>query len=347
MSLRLASSFWCCAVLAVGHLVLSAPRSLAESVADTLSQEVRAVYERCQQAVVKVEASDKDGQLCGTGFFIDPNGTLITSFSVGGESSDIVVTRGEMKFPARRLIADCRSGIAILKIETADQPTPFLPMAKSNDLSVAAPVVSVAYPLDMPLTPSFGMVSGFSLKYLDRYFATTHIRASVPVHRGEGGAPLLNMSGEVVGVVISSVDGSSCFAVPIAAAEKVHRDYVRYGAARPGRLGILIATGTNASQLSSVEVASFDEDAPASKAGIKKGDIIMRVGEIAIKTPDDMFDALFFLTAGESVPVTLWRDNQAFTVEVEPAERIPTPREMSGLRAFKPAGLEDITKRLP
>jgi len=204
------------AIFSVALAFMGASVAFAGPVADSLSTEVREVFERCKGAVVKVEATDKTGQLCGTGFFIDPNGTLLTSYSVGGESRDfVVILPSNAKTTARLLIADARAGIAMLRAENVPSGTPFLPMAKPAELAVATPVVAVAYPMDMPLTPSFGMIAGFDLKYLGRYFATTHIRASVPVQRGQGGAPLLNMQGEVVGVIISSIDnGSACFAIP-------------------------------------------------------------------------------------------------------------------------------------
>src|SRR2546421_12881469 len=104
----------------------------ARAAEDALSRQVRAVFERAKSAVVKIEAADEHGNLSGTGFFVDPNGTLYTCYSVGGESHDIVVCNGELKYPAKRLAADPRSGIAILKVEA--EKVPFLPLGKSRDL---------------------------------------------------------------------------------------------------------------------------------------------------------------------------------------------------------------------
>ena len=317
--------------------------------ADSLSTEVREVFERCKGAVVKVEATDKTGQLCGTGFFIDPNGTLLTSYSVGGESRDfVVILPNNAKTTARLLIADARAGIAMLKAENVPNGTPFLPRDKTAELAVASPVVTVAYPMDMPLTPSFGMIAGFDLKYLGRYFATTHIRASVPVQRGQGGAPLLNMQGEVVGVIISSIDnGSACFAIPSEAVEKVHRNYDRYGAVRPGWLGVVVCAVTG-TQGSTTEVERLEVGAPAIKAGIKPGDILLKIGEVAIKSPQDVLNASFFLTAGENIPVVVWRDGKELSFQTEPADRSSCEYRIPGLQAI-PTGSAtngDITLRL-
>ena len=334
-----------------GALMLSASApAWAGPVADSLSNEVRAVFEHCKGAVVKVEATDKTGQLCGTGFFIDPNGTLLTSYSVGGEGRDfVVVLPDNMRLNATLLIADARAGIAMLKAEKVPTGTPFLPMAKPAELAVATPVVAVAYPMDMPLTPTFGMISGLDIKYLGRYFATTHIRASVPVQRGQGGAPLLNMQGEVLGVIISSIDnGSACFAIPSDAVEKVQRDYARYGAVRPGWLGVVVRTAASPSKDSIAEVERLETDAPASKAGLQAGDILLKIGETAIKSPQDVLNASFFLTAGETIPIVVWRGDKELTFQTEPADRSTGEYRIPGLQAIptSSANSGDITLRL-
>ena len=84
-----------------------------------------------------------------------------------------------------------------------------MPIGKSNQLEVATPVITIGYPLDLPETPSFGMVAGFDRKFLGRYFSTTHLRVNVPTQRGEAGAPILNFKGEVVGILVSSLENSS------------------------------------------------------------------------------------------------------------------------------------------
>lgn len=336
-----------------GAMLLSGPRlAYAGTVADSLSTEVREVFERCKGAVVKIEATDRSGQLCGSGFFIDPNGTVLTSFSVGGDAKDIVVvTQDNVKIPVRCLMSDARAGVALLKAVNVTTCTPFLPLAKSPELTVATPVVTVAYPMDMPLTPSFGMVAGFDLKYLGRYFATTHIRASVPVQRGEGGAPLLNMKGEVVGIIISSIDGgSSCFAIPVEAVQKIYRDYDRYGAVRPGWLGVVVSRAESPGQQgSTAEIERLEINAPAIKAGLRPRDILLKIGETAIKSPEDVLNASFFLTVGEDTPVIVWRDGKEITFQARPAERTPCETRIPpGIQAIPEvsATAEDITLRL-
>jgi serine protease Do len=212
--------------LALGLSFAAVPLFYAqEQPAITLSQQVKDIFGRTANAVVKIHGVDDHSEISGTGFFIDPTGTLYTAYTVGGEADNFTIEFNGKKYPARQLLADIRSGTAILKI---DAVTPALPIGKSEELEVATAVVSIGYPLDLPKTPSFGMVAGFDRKYLGRYFSTTHVRLNLPTQRGEAGAPLLNMKGEVVGIVVSSLENnSSCYAVPIEAAEKIRSDFPR------------------------------------------------------------------------------------------------------------------------
>src|SRR5258708_3549309 len=205
------------------------PESMA-----TVSREVKDVFERCGKAVVKIEATDQHGGLSGTGFFVDPMGTLYTAYSVGGEAENINVEFKGKKYPARQLMADLRSGVALLKVDLA---SPALPIGNSEQLEIATPVVAIGYPLDLAATPSFGMIAGFDRKCFGGYFPTKHLRVHLPPQRGEGGAPLLNLKGEVVGILLYTFENNSCYALPIEAAEKLRSDYVRFGEARYGWIG--------------------------------------------------------------------------------------------------------------
>jgi serine protease Do len=296
---------------------------------NAIQQQVQSVFEKCRGAVVRIEAVDRQGQLSGTGFFIGPNGTLYTSYTVGGESRDITVAFAGERYPAQRLVSDLRSGVAILKIEAE---TPFLTPGNSRQLSVASPIIAIGYPMDLPLTPAFGTIGGFDLKYQGRYFATTHIRANIPVQRGEGGAPLLNSQGEVIGVLISRVDGGSAsFALPIEAVEKVRKDFLRFHEVRPGWIGVHVKSMDTPVSGSTALVEEVIAEAPAEKAGLRAGDVVLQVGAHRITSPEDVLDASFFLSAEDETILRVAREGSEREFNVTPVDppdlvrpRLPT-----------------------
>src|SRR6476660_8947338 len=282
-----------------------------EQPATAISHQVKEIFQRCAKAVVKIHGVDEHSEICGTGFFIDPTGTLYTAYTVGGEAGNFTIEFEGKKYPARQLLADIRSGTAMLKV---DETTPALPIGKSEELEVAAPVVAIGFPLDLRETPSFGMVAGFDRKCLGRYFSTTHLRVNIPTQRGEAGAPLLNMNGEVVGIVVSSLENNSaCYAVPIEAAEKIRSDFVRFGEARHGWVGINVSEAAKPVEGSRAEMTQIMDDTPAARSGIKPGDILLQVGRKRVTQPEDVLDASFFITAGDIVPITVTRGDQKLT----------------------------------
>src|ERR1700720_876203 len=329
--------------LSGGSLLLAQEQS-----ATAISQQVKEIFQRAAKAVVKIHGVDEHSEICGTGFFIDPTGTLYTAYTVGGEAGNFTIEFGGKKYPARQLLADIRSGTAMLKV---DETTPALPIGKSEELEVATPVVAVGYPLDLRETPSFGMVAGFDQKCLGRYFSTTHLRVNLPTQRGEAGAPLLNMKGEVVGIVVSRLENNSaCYAVPIEAAEKIRSDFVRFGEARHGWVGANVSEAKEATEGSRAQVTDI-LDTPAADAGIKSGDILLQVGRTKVREPEDVLDASFFITAGDNVPITVMRGSEKLTFNVQadfhPASQRPPLIAAPTMNQAIPLKLDSQVQRRP
>src|SRR5213596_1965448 len=323
-----------------------------EQSATAVSHQVKDIFECAARQVDNCHVVDEHSPICGTGFFIDPTGTLYTAYTVGGEAGNFTIEFGGKKYPARQLLADIRSGTAMLKIDAA---TPALPIGKSEELGVATPIVAIGYPLDLPETPNCGMVAGFDRKYLGRYFSTTHLRVNLPTQRGEAGAPLLNMKGEVVGIVVSRLENNSaCYAVPIEAAEKIRSDFVRFGEARHGWVGINVSEAAQPVEGSRAEMTQIMEETPAARSGIKPGDILLQVGRKKVTQPEDVLDASFFVTAGDTVPITVMRGNQKLTFHVQatlhPASRtgplLASPATPAGNQAI-PLSLSSEVPRTP
>ena len=283
-----------------------------------ISGEVQAIFDKCKGAVIRIEAMDAYGPHAGTGFFIDPAGTIYTHYSVAGRSWNLTVEFAGKKFPATCLLADERSGVSLLSIQAG--PTPFLPIGNSAELKVASAVVAIGYPRELPVSPTFGLVAGFDQKFFGAALPTTHIRANVPVQAGESGAPLLNAKGQVVGILVCQFDyGAVCLSLPIQAAEKVRMDYLRFGSAHPGWVGVTPKPVDGDDENGEVTVERMDNDGPAMQAGLKVGDVICRVGRMPIRRLVDVRDASFYLTADEMVPVEVMREGKMVKFEVKVA----------------------------
>jgi S1-C subfamily serine protease len=309
-------------------------RAQAEETFSAVAKDVQAIFEKNKEAIVKIESEDSHGLLMGTGFFVSPTGMIYTSYHVAGESTDIVAEFGDKRYPAHRLVADIRSGIAILKI---DAVTPWIPLGDSDQIVTASAVMMIGFPLDQSVTPNYGIVGGLDQGRENRYFATTLIRANVAAQRGEEGAPLLDLYGHVVGIVVGSVDDrTACYALPIKAAEKARSDYVRFGEIRQGWVGVTAVDNEQIEHESKVVIRGIDDNSPAHIAGLQSGDILLSIGTAKIHSTSDLVNACFFLTVNQKVPITVFRAGQEVQVDVTPTQG--EPGAVSGA-AFAPGYL--------
>ncbi len=303
------------ALPACGTLAAAEPDLSAQ-----ITAQIRAITDKCGEAICRVEAGDDHGRLSGTAFLVDADGTLLTTYSVGGETDDIVVTIGTDKYPATRLLADARSGLAILKVD-ATKPLPFLSCAKPQETGLSAPVIVLGHPLALPLSPSLGMVAGFDIGFRGRFFATRHIRISVPVQRGQSGSPVLNFNGDLIGILIGTVgEQNGIFALPIDAASKVLRDFRTSGRVRQGWLGADVRVTEAPEHGSNARIRDVRKDSPGFTGGLRPGDVILGVGDRKIANPEDVLSASFFIVADEPLKIRISRAAKIHDLTVTPAD---------------------------
>lgn len=329
----------------------------AQGVVQGLEREVQAILERTQDAVVRIKAivpvadaarkgGGAEGLSIGTGFFVDGNGLILTAASVlRGVDRALVYWRGNT-YEAQTLGFDIRTNLAMLRVDPKDLPAkpPVLPRGSPKTLKMGSMTLAVGFPMDGPLSVEYGFVSdptfisGFmsdkNATRMPQFVATSHIRTSVRVQPGQSGSPLLNGKGELVGIVTYSLDqDGSTFALPITAAMKIQKDLVEYHAARYGWTGLTIVVRGDGLKASDREIAIQDvyEGYPAHRAGVQPGDILRRIGANEIRSPEDVIDATFYLSVGESVNFTVERDGKSIDLPLKVVQR-PSEQEMSALK---------------
>ncbi len=318
------------AIVAAADSPAEAPPAVING--DAIATAVGEVFRDGRDAVVRVVSEDELGMVAGTGFFADAEGTVYTLASLVGDGLNVTVIHGGKKYSARLLTKDFRSGVALLRVEGVES-APFLIKGDSRALKIASPLVAIGFPFDHDVTPSFGIVGGFDRKSRGKFFTTTHIRANIPVQRGQGGSPVLNMDGKVVGILVSGLEkGAGCYVLPIRAAEKVRTDYARFGDVRHGWAGVTLVEIPKADHGSRMAIDVVDPTGPAAAAGFHPGDVVLRVGDTEVHEPEDALDASFFLTAGDAVSVRVARGDEVMDISFTPADH-PLDHK-GGLQAF-------------
>ncbi len=305
------------AVLLLAAGAFNLPLRAEESpVAGMIHREIQRLFEQHRQAVVRVRASDTLGIRFGSGFFVDPAGTVYTHAGVVLKADDVVVNFQGRTLPAKVVASDTRTGIALLK---TDCTSPFIPLGDSDIVEISSPVLSIGFPGDQDASPAIGLVAGRDFHQNGRQFATSHLRMSMPVQPGYGGAPVLNFQGRVIGIVAARInDGTSCHIVPIRAAEKVRADIARFGELRPGWVGVEVEDAPEGVHGSVARVVDMKPDTPAAKFGLRKGDILLGINDCKIRSIQDLVDAAYFLTAGEQARIQICRNGEKMDIDVNP-----------------------------
>lgn len=297
----------------------------ATDIFQSIGEEVNALFEKSKAAVVQVQSGDGSVMLSGTGFFIDGKGTVLTSSTVIGDNTSARVLVNGQEMSARIVGNDPRSGLAELQV--ADNDSPSLPLGESTDLKTGFAVMMIGYPLNLPVAPSEGIVSGFDVRYINQFFATTHIHADVPISPGEIGGPLLNSKGEVVGLVVPSPDdGRSIYALPVEAINKILSDFSQYGRAKHGWVGVDVVEVPDTNHDGRcVRVVRTVPGTPASHSGILPNDTVMRIDSREIYRPADVMDASFFSHVGGQMTVVVRRNEELLNYSFAVIERPSAP----------------------
>jgi serine protease Do len=312
----------------------------ATDIFQSIGEEVSALFDKSKASVVQVQSGDGDVMLSGSGFFIDDKGTVLTSSTVIGSNTTVRVSVNGDFEPAHIVGNDPRSGLAELQV--ADDGSPSLPLGESTDMKTGYAVITIGYPLNLPVAPSQGLVSGFDVRYMNQFFATTHIHASVPISPGQVGGPLLNTKGEVVGLVVPSPDdGRSIYALPVEAINKILGDFSQYGRAKHGWVGVDVVEYPDTNHDGRcVRVVRTVPGTPASQSGILPGDTVMRIDSREVYRPADVMDASFFSHVGGQMTVVVRRNeslyNYTFAVIERPSPPAPAPENATKTTAIIP-----------
>jgi serine protease Do len=248
----------------------------------------------------------------GTGFLISADGYIVTNEHVIGRADNnvSVLMYDGSEHPATVVGLDVSSDIAVIKIDVEDRS--FLNFADSDQARVGEQVAAIGNPLgQLANTMTVGHISALNRNVTIDGFTRTKIQTDTAVNSGNSGGPLLNLYGEVVGVVNAKSAGMGIeglgFAIPSNTALEVVNELIEHGFTR-GRpiLGITVATVQNAEDDTSfVQVVSVAPRSAAAKAGIIEDDIILSAGGIEITTFEDLRAVLDSHSPGDVLEIVV------------------------------------------
>ena len=276
----------------------------------------------------------------GTGIIVDQRGYILTNYHVVDEVRRIRVTlENQQTYDARLLAFDEITDLAVIKINAPETLTT-ISVGTATDLMPGEPVIAVGNAYGYQHTVTRGIVSALHREVVVSDTQTYHdlIQTDAAINPGNSGGPLLNIDGELIGINVAVRAGAHNigFAIPIDKAMVIAAELV--DAQQLDNIWLGIEPDSQKGHLPlGVVVGHVDENSPASAVGLTPGDVITAIDERNISHPLDLEFALLGHKPGETLPMTLTRDDQIIQAELTLIKKpVETPES---LRVWRTLGL--------
>ncbi|MDO4988745.1 MAG: Do family serine endopeptidase [Synergistes sp.] len=266
----------------------------------------------------------------GSGFIVSKEGYILTNDHVvdGAEKVKVTLPDGRT-FNAKIVGQDPTFDIAIIRVQNA-KDLPVLTLGDSSATEVGEQVVAIGNPFGFENTVTAGIISGKNRTLQDGGVSFHNfLQTDAAINPGNSGGPLIDLNGSVIGIntaIVPYAQGIG-FAIPVNMAKQIMNDLIEHGEVRRGWLGVsvqpLTAQLVEAYKIPVKEgaiIADVQKNSPAEKYGLKRGDVIVKVGDTDIKDSEGVVFAVRSKLAGDDVPFEIYRDGKKMTVTVKLAE---------------------------
>lgn len=285
----------------------------------------------CSAVSTNIFGQQTESASSGSGFIYTADGYIVTNQHVVANASSINVTlyNGDT-YPATLVGSDSDYDVAVLKIDAKDLPA--VTLGSSTDVNVGDTVMAIGNPLgELTFSMSQGIVSCVNRAINVEGTPFNMIQVDASINPGNSGGPLMNLYGEVVGIVSAkystysstTVEGLG-FAIPIDDVKSIITDIMENGAVT-GKAYMAVTVGTMNSQMAAqysididqgVFVYSVVKGGAGDKAGLRLGDVITKMGDTALTSRQDLSAALKSYRAGDTATLTVFRDGSYITTDI-------------------------------
>lgn len=285
----------------------------------------------CSAVSTNIFGQQTESASSGSGFIYTADGYIVTNQHVVANASSINVTlyNGDT-YPATLVGSDSDYDVAVLKIDAKDLPA--VTLGSSTDVNVGDTVMAIGNPLgELTFSMSQGIVSCVNRAINVEGTPFNMIQVDASINPGNSGGPLMNLYGEVVGIVSAkyssyantTVEGLG-FAIPINDVQSIIKDIMENGSVG-NKAYMAITAGTMTQQMAAqykinategVFVYSVEDGGAGDKAGLKLGDVITKLNDTQITSMEDLSAAKKGFKAGDTVTLTVLRDGKEITTQL-------------------------------
>jgi S1-C subfamily serine protease len=311
-----------------------------ENAPSAIQKDLIKLYQEHASAVVRInvgyEDLDEDGKPSNikavtSGFFITDAGRVITISNAMSKAIRIWIEKDGLSYVAELVGYDPNTGIALLQVINLPKTFSHIPLDHENPPPISTLVLAITSPLDFEPMPVLGLINGFDSYFSDLSFPFIYTRMSILLSDGEVGSPVLDLSGNIVGIAVGNVPQvRSSYLFPPKALKKIVNDILEDGRVNYGTIPVTFEERPDSLNASKeIYVSSIVPNSSAEKAGLKVGDILQSIRGADIQSVGDIRDLIFYSEIGDFL-ITEIRRNDAvldFAIPVElPATTEPAPK---------------------
>lgn len=269
----------------------------------------------------------------GTGFVLSEDGYICTNHHVVSGVDKITVKINAREYPAKIIGSDEKTDIALLKISPAEKLKPVY-LGNSDEVRVGDWAIAIGNPFGLDKTFTVGVISATGRRDVDMMGGSQyHIQTDASINPGNSGGPLININGEVIGInrMIYSNSGGSLgigFAIPMNTARSILEQLKTHKKIKRGYIGVQIVPLTEeyAGQLGlktteGALIGGLEENGPAARAGVRVGDVIVKINDTAIKDYNTLVDIVGKAPIGKTLKATVWREGKEINLFIAVGER--------------------------
>ena len=309
--------------------------------------DVSALYDRVKDSVAYIAVRSSGGGTnpfggqggSGSGFVLDKDGYIVTNQHVVSNGSQVQVRLGEGDegIDAKVIGSDASTDLAVIKVDPKDVEGGLKPLelGEAKALKVGQPTVAIGSPFGLSGTLTTGVVSalGRNIESPNGFSIDGVVQTDAAINPGNSGGPLLNSSGQVIGVnaqIASSGSASNSgvgFAIPVDTVREVVPQLKTGKKISRPYLGV--STGESRTG-DDVVVAELVPNAPASEGGMRVGDEVVSVGGKPVAKPEDIAAAIADKQPGQNVQIVVTRDGERRTLNVKLGTRPESAQRQGG-----------------
>ncbi|WP_251357930.1 Do family serine endopeptidase [Kangiella sp. TOML190] len=295
------------------------------------------LVEEIQPSVVSVKVDVRQrgrsiGKAGGSGFIIDSKGHILTNHHVVNNSDKVAVKLNNgREYDAKIIGSDALSDVALLKIEPKGLKLKPVKIGTSRDLKVGEWVLAFGAPFNLEQTVTAGIVSAKGRGGVGSPFVP-FIQTDVAINSGNSGGPLINLDGEVVGInsmiYNPMISTGLSFSIPIDLADSVGDQLQANGKVIRGYLGVGyeevdqgVVDYFDLPTVGGALINSVQQDSPAQKAGIQRGDIITEIEGNRVRSHQDLPYFIAQMEPGSKIKLKGYRDGKAKSFSAKLVER--------------------------